>query len=30
MFVFKYDFKLKGVKKRKVCFSVLVDGVKIM
>lgn len=29
MFVFKYDFKLKGVKKRKVCLSVSVDGVKL-
>lgn len=25
----RYDFKLKGVKKRKVCLSVSVDGVKI-
>lgn len=25
----RYDFKLKGVKKRKVCLSVSVDGVKL-
>ena len=30
MFVFQYEYKSKGIKKKKVCLTISVEGIKVL